>query len=59
MTGAVRLTSIVQVLSYRYLYEIQEKTHGFSRGMNPSLLNQTPRQWQADSPAFKKHQYYI
>ena len=38
---------------------MQEKTHGFSRGMNPSLLNRTTLQWQADSPTFKKYQLYI
>jgi len=27
-----------RVCRCRFLYEIQEKTHGFSRGMNPSLL---------------------
>ncbi len=41
------------------LYEIQEKTHGFSRGMNPSLLNQTTPRWQADSPMVKKYQHDI
>ncbi len=44
---------------YNKLYEIQEKTHGFSRGMNPSLLNQTTLQWQADSPVFKKYQHHL
>jgi hypothetical protein len=41
------------------LYEIQEKIHGFSRGMNPSLLNQTTLRWQSNSPIIKKYQCYI